>query len=74
MSRSAQKETHNDPDFDECLSKGRVDDLSRCIAQKSGCRHAVPAGVNRLFCQHPRNRMDLPYGFLVKPSGETEKP
>lgn len=70
MPRPGYEGTRNEPDFEECLSVGRVDDLSRCLANDIRCVHAVPAGANRTFCQHPENKMDLPYGFLSKSSGK----
>ncbi len=70
MPRPSCEDTRNGPDFEECLSQGIVDDLSRCLAHNVQCPHAVPAGDNRTFCQHPENKTDLPYGFLLKSSGE----
>jgi len=58
------------PDFEECLARGMVDDLSRCLARNIRCAYATPAGDNGIFCLHPKNRMDLPYGFLSKTSGK----
>ena len=67
MPRPIYEDTMNEPDFEECLSRGIADDLSRCLAHNVQCAHAVPAGDHGAFCQHPENRMDLPYGFLSKP-------
>lgn len=63
------EKTGGTPDFAECLARGMVDDLSRCLAPNVCCDHATPAGVNGTFCLHPENRLDTPYGFLLKPSG-----
>lgn len=39
----------------ECRTSRVVDDISKCMLEKSGCKHAFPFG-HSLFCNHPQHK------------------
>ena len=42
-------------DFSDCRTEKVVDEISKCLLEKPGCRHAVGFGYS-ILCNHPRHK------------------
>lgn len=42
-----------EPDVNECRTEYIVHDFSRCLANNSACKYAIPAGRTSTYCLHP---------------------
>jgi len=55
MATSQQDITRSEPNFDNCRTERIVDGLSRCLANNSKCKYALPAGSTTTYCMHGDN-------------------
>lgn len=56
MPISIRNFTGSEPNTTECRTERIVDDLSRCLANKTKCKYALPAGSTSTYCLHPDHR------------------
>jgi hypothetical protein len=42
----------SEPNLNACATEVLVDDFSRCLANNSACRYAIPAGSTSSYCIH----------------------
>ncbi len=56
MATSRRDSTRSEPDLHTCRTERIVDGLSRCLANDSKCRYALPAGSTTTYCMHRDNR------------------
>jgi hypothetical protein len=55
MATSQQDLARRKPNLNECHTERIVDGLSRCLANNSNCRYALPAGSTTTYCMHRNN-------------------
>lgn len=48
-----QNVSGSEPNLDACTTEFLVDDFSRCLANNSACKYAIPAGSTSSYCIHP---------------------
>jgi len=67
MPRSKNTLTGKIPKVDECFTECILENLYRCLANKSNCRYAFTASPSRTYCMHQNKSNFRTFSFMDHP-------